>query len=228
MKKKEHGKRAEARLCGLPNLVCPVCYNPPSMIAQLKGVLVQKAANRLVIEVHGVGYEVFIPFSTYYELGDVGDTVSLQIYTHVREDTLSLYGFLTGREQKLFVQLIQISGIGPRLSVTILSGLPVEDFIQAVVDGDLVKLTGIPGVGKKTAERIVLEMKDKIALLFPEVEKAATEGMPGSLPADVVSALVNLGYPRSLAEKAVSQAGKGSDSDRFEDLLKKSLKKISG
>lgn len=175
-----------------------------------------------------MGYEVFIPFSTYYELGDVGDTVSLQIYTHVREDTLSLYGFLTGREQKLFVQLIQISGIGPRLSVTILSGLPVEDFIQAVVDGDLVKLTGIPGVGKKTAERIVLEMKDKIALLFPEVEKAATEGMPGSLPADVVSALVNLGYPRSLAEKAVSQAGKGSDSDRFEDLLKKSLKKISG
>lgn len=175
-----------------------------------------------------MGYEVFIPFSTYYELGDVGDTVSLQIYTHVREDTLSLYGFLTGREKKLFVQLIQISGIGPRLSVTILSGLPVEDFIQAVVDGDLVKLTGIPGVGKKTAERIVLEMKDKIVLLFPEVEKAATEGMPGSLPADVVSALVNLGYPRSLAEKAVSQAGKGSDSDRFEDLLKKSLKKISG
>ncbi|MDA2933857.1 Holliday junction branch migration protein RuvA [Acidobacteria bacterium AH-259-D05] len=197
------------------------------MIASLKGVLREKSAGRIVIEINGVGYEVLIPFSTYYELGEVGDTVSLRIYTHVKEDAFSLYGFQTTKEKRLFTQLIQVSGIGPKLGVTILSGLPVDEFIQALMDGNVVKLTGIPGVGKKTAERLVLEMKDKVLEWFPEMEEAPAVGS-GSLQADVVSALVNLGYPKNTAERAVSTALEEGPEDVFEALLKKSLRKARG
>ncbi|MFQ5929392.1 MAG: Holliday junction branch migration protein RuvA [Acidobacteriota bacterium] len=196
------------------------------MIAHLKGVIREKSAGRLVVDVSGVGYEVLIPFSTYYELGEIGETVSLRIYTHVKEDALKLYGFLTSKEKKLFTQLIQVSGIGPKLGVTILSGLPVDEFVEAVMDGDVVTLNRIPGVGKKTAERLVVEMKDKVVELFPEVEEAKKEGVPGSLQADVVSALVNLGYPRNAAEKAVAKALEEGHTDRFEELLRKSLRRI--
>ena len=196
------------------------------MIAHLKGVLTEKSAGCVVVDVRDVGYEVVIPFSTYYELGEVGDTVSLRIYTHVKEDAFQLYGFLTRREKRLFKRLIQISGIGPKLGVTILSGMPVGEFVEAVTDGDVLKLNEIPGVGKKTAERLVLEMRDKVVELFPELEEATLDSAAGSLQVDVVSALVNLGYAKNTAERAVSRAKKEGQMDSFEALLRQSLKKV--
>lgn len=198
------------------------------MIAHLKGLLLEKSADRLVVEINDIGYEVLIPFSTYYELGEVGDTVSLRIYTHVREDVLSLYGFLSRKEKKLFTQLIQVSGIGPKLGITILSGLPVDEFTQALMDQDVVKLYGIPGVGKKTAERLVLEMKDKVLDWFPELEDSPVSSGSGSVQADVVSALVNLGYAKNTAERAVAKAREDGSIDTFEKLLKGSLRKVRG
>ena len=198
------------------------------MIAHLKGLLLEKAADRLVVDVNDIGYEVLIPFSTYYGLGEVGDTVSLRIYTHVREDVLNLYGFLTRKEKKLFTQLIQVSGIGPKLGVTILSGLPVDEFTQALMTNDLVKLYGVPGVGKKTAERLVLEMKDKVLNWFPELEENLISSGSGTVQADVVSALVNLGYARNTAERDVAKARSQGSEDSFEDLLKRSLRKMRG
>lgn len=196
------------------------------MIAQLEGILVEKATDRLLINVNGVGYEVLVPLSTYYDLGEVGGTVSLRIYTHVKEDALSLYGFLTGKEKTLFTQLIQISGIGPKLGVAILSGLPVDEFVGAVIGGDVVRLNKIPGVGKKTAERLVLEMKDKMEALFPELQEGTVFGGSSSLKTDVVSALVNLGYAQNTAEQVVSRALEAGKTDRFEVLLRSSLKRI--
>ncbi|MEE2822176.1 MAG: Holliday junction branch migration protein RuvA [Acidobacteriota bacterium] len=198
------------------------------MIAHLKGRLLEKSADRLVVEVNNVGYEVLIPFSTYYELGEIGDSVSLRIYTHVKEDSLSLYGFLTNQEKKLFTQLIQVSGIGPKLSITILSGLPVNEFAQALVDNDVVKLHGIPGVGKKTAERLVLEMKDKVLDWLPELEDGLVSDGLGIARLDVVSALVNLGYPKNTAERAVAKAREDGHEETFEELLKRSLGKMKG
>ena len=196
------------------------------MIAHLKGVLTEKAAGRVVVDVNGVGYEVVIPFSTYYELGEAGDSVSLRIYTHVKEDAFSLYGFLTDKEKRLFTQLIQISGIGPKLGVTILSGLPVNEFVEAVTDENVVKLNEIPGVGKKTAERLVLEMKDKVMEWFPHLEKTQAGSVSGSLLGDVISALVNLGYPKHAAERAVARARQEVEADSFEALLRESLRKV--
>lgn len=186
----------------------------------------EKQADRAVVDVGGVGYEVWIPFSTYYDLGDVGHEVSLHIHTYVKEDALNLYGFLTRDEKSLFSMLIQISGIGPRLAVTILSGLPVRELARAVTDGDLVRLTGIPGIGRKTAERIVLEMREKIGKHFPAVE-APVAAPFGSLQRDVVSALVNLGYPRNVAEKVVSETARQGGEERFDSLLKASLKRMT-
>jgi Holliday junction DNA helicase RuvA len=198
------------------------------MIAQLKGILAQKTADRVIIDVQGVGYEVLIPFSTYYELGDAGESIFLHIHTHVREDTLTLYGFRSAEEKRLFMELIQVSGIGPKLGVTILSGLPVSDLMEAVSASDIGRLSSIPGVGKKTAERLALEMKDKIPKLFPEIESSELSGTGGVLHKDVVSALVNLGYPMNKAEVAVSKMTKEEDVDRFDLLLKKALKELSG
>jgi len=199
------------------------------MIAWLKGTLFNKAADRIVLEIAGVGYEVIIPFSTYYDLGDVGSTVGLHVHTHVREDTLSLYGFLTTLEKRLFTMLIQVSGVGPRLAIAALSGLPGEELIRALAGGDVVRLSSIPGIGKKTAERLVLELKDKVRTVMAELGKEAE--MPAAvstMQSDVVSALVNLGYGRPVAEKAVSQVMKEVQGGRFEDLLRRSLKRISG
>jgi Holliday junction DNA helicase RuvA len=198
------------------------------MIAQLTGVLAQKSADRVIIDIQGVGYEVLIPFSTYYELADAGERVTLHIHTHVREDSLNLYGFRTVEEKKLFMELIQVSGIGPKLGVTILSGLPVADFVEAVSASDIRRLSGIPGVGKKTAERMALEMKDKVSKLFPEIQEAQMIGRGGITHQDVVSALVNLGYPKNKAEVAVARVDTGEDSDQFDVLLKKALKELSG
>jgi len=199
------------------------------MIAWLKGTLFSKTADRIVVDIGGVGYDVIIPFSTYYDLGDVGSTVGLHIYTHVREDTLSLYGFLTTLEKRLFTMLIQVSGVGPRLAIAALSGLPGEELIRALAGGDVVRLSSIPGIGKKTAERLVLELKDKVRTVMAESGKGLEIPAPVStVQSDVVSALVNLGYGRPVAEKAVSQVVKEVQGGRFEDLLRRSLRRISG
>ncbi len=197
------------------------------MIAQLTGTLVEKEADRVVLDIHGVGYEVAIPFSTYYELGESGETVTLQIHTHVKEDALSLYGFSAVKEKRLFTRLIQVSGIGPKLGISILSGLPVDELIQAVLGSDVVRLNGIPGVGKKTAERIILEMRDKVLGLVPDEDEAVAGGVSGSLQRDVVSALVNLGYSKPVAEKTVTQVLNEDPTDQFETLLRKTLRKTS-
>jgi Holliday junction DNA helicase RuvA len=197
------------------------------MIARLTGVLAEKSADRIIVDVRGVGYEVHIPFSTYYELGSESDAVTLQIYTHAKGDQLSLYGFSTVREKELFTRLIQVSGIGPRLGIAILSGMPVDEFLEAVAAKDLARLYAVPGVGKKTAGRIVLEMRDRLQGLAPPVETVSLTGVPAQLRQDVVSALVNLGYVKRIAEKAVAQVLKQESPDRFEDLLRSTLRKIS-
>lgn len=198
------------------------------MIAQIRGLLAHKNADRIIVDVHGVGYEVLIPFSTYYELGNKGEEVSLYVYTHVREDTLCLFGFHSMKEKQLFLQLVQISGIGPKLAVAILSGLPVDQFAGAVARADIARLSSIPGVGKKTAERIALEMKDKIAALLPEDELLEESGPASALQSDVVSALVNLGYPKNKAETVVSKASRAQDNGDFQGLLKRALKELAG
>lgn len=193
------------------------------MIAWLKGTIVEKRADRLVIDVRGVGYEVFIPFSTYYELGEEGETAQLRIHTHVKEDNLSLFGFQTTDEKKLFSMLIQISGVGPKLGVAILSGLPPDEFVQAIRAEDLRRLTGIPGVGKKTAERLILEMRDKLTEWSSEAASAAAVGGGGTVQSDVASALVNLGYPKAEAERRAARALREPGEERFEVLLRKAL-----
>lgn len=197
------------------------------MIARLRGNLLEKGADRIVVDVGGVGYEVTIPFSTYYELPDVGQQVTLHIHTHVREDALSLFGFHTQKEKEIFQQLILIAGIGPRLAVTILSGLPIDELLQAIVAGDVARLCSIPGVGKKTAERVVLELRERLGSLV--------EGVPGGgqmvadpVARDVSSALINLGYPRSKAESVVSRLLREGTWDSFEALLKGALKELAG
>ncbi|MBI3940408.1 MAG: Holliday junction branch migration protein RuvA [Acidobacteria bacterium] len=196
------------------------------MIAQVSGRLVLKTPNLIVVDVHGVGYEIHIPLSSFYPLPDSGGDVSLRTYTHVREDALSLFGFLTEREKTVFKRLIGISGIGPRLGITILSGLPLDDFVSAVQKGDLFKLTTIPGVGKKTAERIILELKDKMADLAQT--EAPAETAAATIQHDVVSALMNLGYLRANADKAVKAVRDAGAPQSFEAILKGALRRLSG
>ena len=186
------------------------------MIAYLRGKLMQKDPARLVVDVNGVGYEVFIPLTTFTALPDAGLEVSIDIHTHVREDTIALYGFSTGRERQIFEKLMTISGIGPKLAVTILSGGSVEDLVSAIKRGDLARLTAIPGVGKKTAERIILELKDKLQEFAEAPQKPAVQ-------MDVLSALENLGYNRPLAESAIRRAADGDGDSRFDVLFKLAL-----
>ena len=194
------------------------------MIAQLSGRLVLKKPNMILVDVHGVGYEVNIPLSSFYPLPETGADVSLQIYTHVREDALALFGFLTEKEKLVFARLIGISGIGPKLAITILSGIPLDDFILAVQKGDLARLTTIPGVGKKTAERVLLELKDKMT----EIAAAVPGGLLSTVQDDVISALMNHGYQKPSAEKAVKAVAGGDGAESFEALLKASLRRLSG
>ncbi len=201
------------------------------MIAYLSGKLLEKQATAVILDVSGVGYEVTIPLSTFYELGEVGDTVELRIYTHVREDALLLYGFATLLEQELFERLIGVSGIGPKVALAVLSGIEPQELIRAIERGDLARLTAIPGVGKKTSERIVLELKDRLprAHVAPIAAGDAASDAP-VLRDDVVSALVNLGYHRPLAEKAAEAAIKtlGSTPDAgFERMLKQALRELA-
>jgi len=198
------------------------------MIAYLRGQILEKQPNRVTMDVHGVGYDVHVPLSTYYQIGEVGHEVSLRIYTHVREEALQLYGFLTDLERQLFERLIGISGIGPKLAVAVLSGMDTRDLLTAVQRGDVVRLTGVPGIGKKTAERIVLELKDRVSGLgLPQAPDAPTVRPEDQLKGDVLSALQNLGYHRPLAEKAVdSVMGDGAPEATFEQVLKGALRAL--
>jgi Holliday junction DNA helicase RuvA len=196
------------------------------VIAELRGKLLRKQPQEAVIDVAGVGYRVTIPLSTFYRIGDPGAQVTLLTHTHVREDTLALFGFLTPVEQLLFERLIAVSGVGPKLAISILSGIEAPDLVAALKASDISRLTRIPGVGKKTAERLSLELKDKMQGLVA-TEEAAPAGAPASAQEDLVSALVHLGYSRPEAERGVERAlaqGEG----RFEDLLRRSLRVLSG
>lgn len=198
------------------------------MIAFLRGRLLDKQPNLLIVDVQGVGYEVRVPLSTYYDVGDAGTDVALRIHTHVREEALQLYGFLTAIEQQLFERLIAISGIGPKLAVAVLSGIEPRDLVAAVQRGDVARLTGIPGVGRKTAERIVLELKDRVAhLAVPADEGGPVPATSGErLRDDVLSALQNLGYHRPLAEKAVDSTLSSAGESGFEQALKAALREL--
>jgi Holliday junction DNA helicase RuvA len=186
------------------------------VIAHLRGKLAQKDSARVIVDVNGVGYEVFVPLTTLTALPATGSDVSMDIHTHVREDVIALYGFSTRRERTIFEKLMTISGIGPKLAVTILSGGSVEDLVTAIKRSDLPRLTAIPGVGKKTAERIVLELKDKLQEFVEAPAKSTVE-------MDVLSALENLGYNRALAEGAVGRAANGDGSAPFDVVFKRSL-----
>ena len=199
------------------------------MIAHLRGRLLEKHPNRVIIDVQGVGYEALVPLSTFYELPEPGGDVSLRIHTHVREDALLLYGFATLLELQLFDRLIGVSQIGPKLALAVLSGIEPKDLITAVKLNDVARLTAIPGVGKKTAERIGLELKDKMAAFLPAEGPATAPGAPAadSLRTDVLSALINLGYHRPLAERAVDATIKNSSAGSFEQTLKLALRELA-
>ncbi|MGE0884347.1 MAG: Holliday junction branch migration protein RuvA [Blastocatellales bacterium] len=200
------------------------------MIAHITGKLIQKQPNSVIVDVGGVGYELNVPLSTFYDLGELGADVSLRVHTHVREDALQLFGFRTDREKKLFLLLISVSGIGPKLAITVLSGLSAEELVQALRAGNLTKLVGIPGVGKKTAERMLVELKDKVAAILPpglEEPKGIVAQTGDAMREDVISALVNLGYQRSQAEKAVGAAMKENPDANFAAVLKQSLRTLA-
>ena len=198
------------------------------MIAFLRGRLGEKQPNRIIVDVGGVGYDVAVPLSTFYTLGEPGTDVALRVHTHVREDSLALYGFATVLELQIFERLIGISGIGPKLALAVLSGIDVADLVRAVQVGDVARLTAIPGVGKKTAERIGLELKDKLPpALAAAVAAQAGEDGTGGLRGDLLSALPNLGYHRPLADKAVDAAIKKVEPKTFERVLKQALRELA-
>ncbi len=205
------------------------------MIAHLTGLILVKTPTSVIIDVGGVGYEVMIPTTTFYELGEAGANVSLRIYTNVREDALQLYGFKTARERELFLRLISVSGIGPKLGITLLSGMTADEMIASIRTNNLARLTLIPGIGRKTAERLVVELRDRVASLSsPELEeelgtKSGTPAAPSedAMRSDALSALVNLGYQRSAAEKAVASALSEGGDVSVESLLRRSLRKLA-
>ncbi len=202
------------------------------MIAYLSGKLLEKEANSVIVDVGGVGYDVMIPLSTFYDLGEIGEDVSLRIFTYVREDTLQLFGFKTIRERELFLLLISVSGIGPKSAITALSGMSADEIIGAIRQNNLARLNSIPGVGKKTAERLVIELRDKIAKLSAiSSEEMKSEGIPNisgdSIYDDAISALVNLGYHSNAAEKALKQAMQEGTEMSVQKLLRRSLQLLA-
>ena len=197
------------------------------MIGQLRGRLTDKRPNQILVDVGGVGYLVQVPLSTYAALGELHAEVTLLIHTHVREDAFSLYGFLSSREKHFFEMLLSASGVGPSLALKILSGMSVEELIPAIRNSDLGRLTKIPGVGRKTAERIVVELKDKLDAVTVEAAERPAASSPAGIEADVVSALVNLGYDARAAESAVAEAKREAGAKNFEQLLRTSLQVLS-
>jgi Holliday junction DNA helicase RuvA len=196
------------------------------MIGLLRGRLLDKRPNQVILDVGGVGYLVAIPLSTFATVGELHAEVTLLIHTHVREDALALYGFLSAREKHLFELLLGASGVGPSLALKILSGMNVEELIPAIRTGDLARLTKIPGVGRKTAERMVVELKDKLEAVAVEAEKPPAAS-PAGVASDVRSALINLGYDERAAEAAVSEAKRQTGTTSFEHLLRATLAALS-
>jgi Holliday junction DNA helicase RuvA len=204
------------------------------MIAHLSGTLLSKNPNSVIVDVSGVGYEVNIPVSTFYELEETGTNVKLRIYTHVKEDALQLYGFKTLRERELFINFISVSGIGPKLGIALLSGMSADELIASIKTNNLARLTLIPGVGKKTAERLIVDLREKMTALStsqtdenagtrPETAEASTED---SVRSQALSGLMNLGYQRSAAEKAIDAALSEGGDVSVESVLKRSLRKL--
>jgi len=195
------------------------------MIAHLRGKLLAKHPNQAVVETGGVGYDVVITVPTFSDLPGVGSEVALNIHTHVREDQIALYGFLRSTEKTLFEKLINVSGIGPKLAITILSGMAADEMVGSIRGNDIARLTRIPGIGKKTAERMVLELRDKLPAQGPE---AITAVSPlSAVEEDVLSALMNLGYQRPVAEKALVSSGKNTQNSSFEAMFRQALAALS-
>jgi len=200
------------------------------MIGFLSGKILEKDANTVLVDVGGVGYEVTIPLSTFYDLGEIGSNVSLRIFTHVREDALQLFGFKTVRERDLYLKLISVQGIGAKSGITMLSGMSADEIVTAIRTNNIARLTSIPGVGKKTAERMVIELRDKIAEL--SIGAAAGAASPHETSADAVfddalSALVNLGYQRNAAEKALQESAKDGTELTVQKLLRSALQRLA-
>lgn len=197
------------------------------MISHLRGTLLEKHPNQVTLDVQGVGYEVTIPVSAYSSLPEQGAVVKLHIYTHVREDILALFGFLTKEDKALFEKLIGVSGIGPKLAITALSGLTSEDLCSAIRNGAVEQLVRIPGVGKKTAERMVLELRDKMGPAgHAEAAAGRSQGPFSSVEEDVLSALMNFGASRAAAEAAVTKARSTNESNEFDELFRRALKLV--
>ncbi|HEU4712207.1 MAG TPA: Holliday junction branch migration protein RuvA [Pyrinomonadaceae bacterium] len=202
------------------------------MIAHLSGTLHSKHPNQVIVDVSGVGYEVNIPLSTYYDLADTGSNVQLRIYTHVKEDALQLYGFKTARERELFINFISVSGIGPRLGIALLSNMTADELIQSIKNNNLARLTSIPGIGRKTAERLVVDLREKMTQLYvdqidetpsqPEIVDASED----SVRSEALSGLLNLGYQKASAEKAIDAALSEGGDVTVESILKRSLRKM--
>jgi Holliday junction DNA helicase RuvA len=204
------------------------------MIAHLSGTLLAKHATSVIVDVGGVGYEVTIPVTTFYDLGEAGEAVRLQIYTHVREEALQLFGFRTLRERELFTLLISVSGIGPKSAVAMLSGMSADEIVTAIRQSNYARITSIPGVGRKTAERLVIELRDKMAALSsPALEEQFAAGGPtaaqseDALREDTLAALLQLGFPRPAAEKAMTGAMQEGGDLSVETLLRRSLRQLS-
>lgn len=198
------------------------------MIASLRGALLEKHPNQVIVDVHGVGYDVAIPVSTYSALPESGKEVTLRVHTHVREDAIALFGFVSSEEKVLFEKLIGVSGIGPKLAITVLSGLATADLTNAIRSGDVQRLTRIPGIGKKTAERMVLELRDKVDVIAGSTAPVAAEKtVPFTeIESDVLSALINLGCQRPAAETAIRKAVAAGAPATFEPLFRKSLELV--
>ena len=191
------------------------------MIAHLRGTLLAKHPNQAVVETGGVGYDVTISIPTFSDLPSPGSEVALHIHTHVREDQIALYGFLKPAEKQLFEKLITVSGIGPKLAITILSGMPADEMVGAIRGNDIARLTRIPGIGKKTAERMVLELRDKLPPA--QIGEAPPTPVMTPIEEDVLSALVNLGYQRPAAERALASAAKNGREESFEEMFRNTL-----
>ncbi|MBC7900876.1 MAG: Holliday junction branch migration protein RuvA [Saprospiraceae bacterium] len=199
------------------------------MIAFLSGKLIAKQANTVIVDVGGVGYEVMIPLSTFYDLGEIGAEVQLRIYTSVREDAIQLFGFRTTRERELYLKLISVQGIGPKSGIAMLSGMSGDEIISAILTDDLARLVTIPGIGRKTAERLVIELRDKVGELSDgSAPRTSTSQVPAdSVFDDALSALVNLGYQKNAAEKALQQAVKDGAEMSVQKLLRAALQTLA-
>jgi Holliday junction DNA helicase RuvA len=197
------------------------------MIASLRGRLAEKQPTRVIVDVGGVGYEVHVPLSTFYALGEVGTDVTLRVHTYVREDTIALFGFASGFELALFERLIAITGVGPRLALAVLSGIEPAELVRAVRRRDVARLTAIPGVGRKTAERIGLELQDRLPADLERELGGAPPAAGEALRGDLLSALVNLGYPRAAAERAIDQVLARRADASFDACLRDTLRVLT-